>query len=52
MLLTVTSNVTAVGCGPVCILMDRIGRGTELEGNFIRVGHHLTNLGLRRCNEV
>lgn len=45
MLLTVPSNVTAVRRGPVCILMDRIGQRTELEGDF-------ANLGLTRYNEV
>ena len=34
MLLTVTSNVTAVKRGPFCILVDKIGEGTELGGDL------------------
>lgn len=50
-LLMVTSNVTAVKCGPFCILVDKIGQGTELGGSFAYVSY-LTNLGLMRYKEV
>lgn len=51
MLLAITSNVSAINCGPFCVLVGKIGQGTELTGNFEKVGHS-TNLGLMTCNEV
>ena len=51
MLLAITSNISAISCGPFCVLVDKIGQGTELTGNFGKVGHS-TNLGLMTCNGV
>lgn len=51
MLLAIISKVSAINCGPFCVLVGKIGQGTELTGNFGKVGHS-TNLGLMTCNEV
>lgn len=51
MLLAITSNVSAINCGPFCVLVGKIGQGTELIDNFEKVGHS-TNLGLMTRNDV
>lgn len=51
MLLAIISNVSAINYGPFCVLVGKIGQGTELTGSFGKVGHS-TNLGLMTCNEV
>lgn len=51
MLFTVTSSVSAVNCGPFCILVGTRGLQTELRGNLANVDR-VTNLSLTRWRKV